>query len=92
MTARGEMVMEQPSGETLKVILSGDWKLGGEMPGADKVQQRLADRPGVRSLVFDTRSLASWDTGLLTFLMNLYAFCSHQKITLNRDGLPPGAL
>ena len=91
MTARGEMVMEQPSADTLKVILSGDWKLGGELPGADKVQQRLEERPGVRNLVFDTRELASWDSGLLTFLMNLGTLCSSQKILLNRDGLPQGA-
>jgi phospholipid/cholesterol/gamma-HCH transport system permease protein len=91
MTARGDMSIEQPSADTLKVILSGHWKLGGELPGADKVQQRLEGRPGVRNLVFDTRELASWDSGLLTFLMNLGPLCSRQKILLNRDGLPPGA-
>jgi phospholipid/cholesterol/gamma-HCH transport system permease protein len=91
MAPRGELTLEQPAADTLKVILSGDWRLGGELPGADKVQQRLADSPGVRHLVFDTRELASWDTGLLTFLMNLGAFCSQQNIRLNRDGLPPGA-
>ena len=71
MTARGEMIMEQPSADTLKVILSGHWDLGGELPGADKVQQTLEGRPGVRNLVFDTRELAHWDSGLLTFLMNV---------------------
>ncbi len=91
MTARGEMTMEQPSGDTLKVILSGHWKLGGELPGADKVQQRIEDRPGVRNLVFDTRELAYWDSGLLTFLINLGNLCSRQKILLNSDGLPQGA-
>jgi phospholipid/cholesterol/gamma-HCH transport system permease protein len=91
MTARGEMILEQPAADTLKLILSGDWKLGGELPGADKVQQRLEERPGVRSLFFDTRELASWDSGLLTFLMNLGTLCSRQKILLNRDGLPRGA-
>ena len=91
MTARGEMIMEQPSADTLKVILSGHWKLSGELPGADKVQQRLEGKPGVRNLVFDTRELAYWDTGLLTFLVNLGNFCSQQKINLNSDGLPPGA-
>jgi phospholipid/cholesterol/gamma-HCH transport system permease protein len=91
MTARGEMIMEQPSADTLKVILSGHWKLGGELPGADKVQQRLAGRPGVRTIIFDTRELASWDSGLLTFLMNLGTLCAREKISLNRDGLPPGA-
>jgi phospholipid/cholesterol/gamma-HCH transport system permease protein len=91
MTARGEMIMEQPSADTLKVILSGHWKLGGELPGADKVKQRLQDRPGVRNLVFDSQQLASWDTGLLTFLLNLDKICSQQKIILNSDGLPQGA-
>jgi phospholipid/cholesterol/gamma-HCH transport system permease protein len=91
MAARGEMTIEQPSADTLKVILAGHWQLGGEMPGADKVQQRLEGRPGVRNLVFDTRELAHWDSGLLIFLINLHTFCSRQKISLNRDGLPPGA-
>jgi phospholipid/cholesterol/gamma-HCH transport system permease protein len=91
MTARGEMIMEQPSADTLKVILSGHWNLGGELPGADKVQQTLEGRPGVRNMVFDTRELAHWDTGLLTFLINVGTLCSRQNIRLNRDGLPPGA-
>jgi len=91
MTARGEMTMEQPSADTLKVILSGQWKLGADLPGADKVQQMLQSRPRVRNLVFDTRELAFWDTGLLTFLDNLRKFCSQQKISLNNDGLPEGA-
>ena len=46
MTARGEMIMEQPSGDTLKVILSGQWKLSGELPGADKVQQSARKQAG----------------------------------------------
>ncbi len=91
MTARGEMILEEPSADTLKVILSGDWQLGGALPGADQVQQRLESRPGVRNLVFDTRELTHWDTGLLTFLVSLHTFCSQQNIHLNSDGLPEGA-
>ena len=91
MTASGEMTIEQPSGDTLKVILSGSWKLGAELPEADKVQQMLQVRPGVRNIVFDTQQLAYWDTGLLTFLLNLRSLCSRQNIGLNSDGLPEGA-
>ena len=57
MTVSGEMTMEQPSGDTLKVILSGSWKLGGELPGADKVQRMLEGRPGVHHIVFDTQNV-----------------------------------
>jgi phospholipid/cholesterol/gamma-HCH transport system permease protein len=83
--------MEQPSVDTLKVKLSGQWRLGADLPEADKVQQTLQDRPGVRNIVFDTRELDSWDSGLLTFLINLRNFCSRQNIGLNTDGLPEGA-
>jgi phospholipid/cholesterol/gamma-HCH transport system permease protein len=91
MTPPGELSMEQLSGDTLKVILSGYWQLSGDLPGADKVQQWLESRPGVRNLVVDAQDLASWDTGLLTFLVNLRKFCSRQKISLNSAGLPQGA-
>jgi phospholipid/cholesterol/gamma-HCH transport system permease protein len=91
MTVRGGMSLEQPSADTLQVILSGQWKLGSELPGTDKIQQTLQDRPGVRKIAFETRQLASWDTGLLTFLMNLGTICYRQHIELNHDGLPVGA-
>lgn len=91
MAARGDMSLEQPAADTLKVILSGQWKLGGELSGAEKVEQRLRDRPGVRNVVFDTRNLAAWDTGLLTFLINLRKICSQQHIRVDSDGLPAGA-
>ena len=91
MTVPGELIMEQPSADTLKVILSGHWKLSGELPGADKIQQVLESKPGVRNLVFDARELVYWDTGLLIFLVSLHKFCSQQKISLNSDGLPQGA-
>ena len=91
MKTLGEIGMEQTSADTLKVIIAGHWKLGAELPGADQVERMLASRPGFRNLVFDTRELASWDTGLLTFLVNLRKFCSQQKISLNNDGLPKGA-
>ena len=91
MTVPGELIMEQPASDTLKVILSGDWKLSGELPGADKIQQVLEGKPGVRNLVFDARELVYWDSGLLIFLVSLHKFCSQQKINLNSDGLPPGA-
>ena len=84
------MTMEQPSADTLKVILSGQWKLVNYYPWPIRFS-RGSKAPGVRNLVFDTRELAYWDTGLLIFLKELNTFCSRQKIDLNYDGLPEGA-
>ncbi len=91
VTTRGEMTLEQPAVDTLKVILSGDWLLGGELPKAETVQQRLENNPAVRRLVFDSQKLGRWDSGLLIFLLNLRNYCAKQNITPNSDGLPEGA-
>jgi phospholipid/cholesterol/gamma-HCH transport system permease protein len=91
MTARGELILEQPSADTLKVILSGDWLLEGEPPKAETVQQRLENTPALRRLVFDSQKLGRWDSGLLIFLLNLRNYSANQNITLNSDGLPEGA-
>ena len=91
MTERAAMTLEQPAADTLKVILAGDWLLGGEPPKAETVQQRLANNPAVRRLVFDAQKLGRWDTGLLIFLLNLQNYCAGHNITLNSDGLPEGA-
>ena len=61
------------------------------MPKAETVQQRLENNPAVRRLVFDTPEAGRWDTGLLTFLLNIRNYCAGHNITLNRDGLPEGA-
>ena len=91
MSAAGELLIEQPSQDTLQVILSGHWKLVESLPSADVVQQRVAGTPGVRNIVFDTRQLADWDSGLLTFLINVRKFCKQQKIQLDSSKLPQGA-
>jgi phospholipid/cholesterol/gamma-HCH transport system permease protein len=91
MSAAGELLIEQPSQDTLQVILSGPWKLEESLPSADVVQQRVAGTPGVRNVVFDTRQLGDWDSGLLTFLINVHEFCTQQKIAIDDSGLPQGA-
>jgi phospholipid/cholesterol/gamma-HCH transport system permease protein len=91
MSAAGELLIEQPSQDSLQVILSGHWKLGESLPSADVVQQRVAGTPGVRNIVFDTRQLADWDSGLLIFLINLREFCTQQKLPIDDSGLPQGA-
>ena len=68
MSAAGELLIEQPSQDTLQVILSGRWKLGEALPSADEIQQKLDGTPGISKIAFDTRQLADWDSGLLIFL------------------------
>ena len=91
MSNPGELLFEQPSEDTLRVILSGSWKLGEELPPADEVGQKFEAAAHIRRIVFDTTALGDWDSGLLTFLRRLWKLCSSSQITLDSSGLPDGA-
>ena len=91
MTLAGEMLLEQSSQDTMRLALSGHWKLGGTLPNASDVEQAIEKAPGIRTLSFNTQGMADWDTGLLTFLVKLGKYCSQQKILIDDSGLPQGA-
>ena len=91
MSGPGELHFDQPSEYTLRLILSGSWKLGEPHPSEDDVRQKIVSIRAVRQINFDTEKLGDWDSGLLTFLRNLSKFCSSSNITLDASGLPDGA-
>ncbi len=92
MSTPGELLFEQPSEDTLRVILSGHWKLGKDLPSADVVMQKVKGAPAVRDIGIDAQGLADWDTGLLIFLADIRNFCAREKIRLKSKGLPQGVM
>jgi polar amino acid transport system substrate-binding protein len=91
MASSGTMQLQKTEEDTLTVALAGSWKLGQELPSADKVQHALEGMSGVGSVAFDTRELTEWDSGLLIFLKQLSEFSAQKKITIEESGLPEGA-
>jgi phospholipid/cholesterol/gamma-HCH transport system permease protein len=91
MSEPGELLFEQPSNDTLQVILSGSWKLGEPLPSTDDVRQKVESSGVIRQISLNAEKLGEWDSGLLTFLRKLWKFCSSSDITLDISGLPAGA-
>jgi len=90
MATPGELLFEQPSAETLRVILSGRWMLGKDLPAGEVVRQKAKQVPAVRDIGIDAQGLAEWDTGLLIFLADVQKFCAEEKIRFTSTGLPQG--
>jgi phospholipid/cholesterol/gamma-HCH transport system permease protein len=44
----------------------------------------------VRRLAFDTTDLAGWDSGLVTFLLDLLGLAAQRQLVVDQDGLPSG--
>ena len=91
MSGPGELLLRQPSEDTLTLILSGRWRLGEALPSAEEVRKKIESAPRLRRIAFDTQKLADWDTGLLTFLTRLRKLCTGSQISLDSSGLPDGA-
>jgi phospholipid/cholesterol/gamma-HCH transport system permease protein len=91
MSDSGELLFEQPSQDTLTVILSGSWKLGEPLPSTDVVRQKVESAGPIRQISFNAEKLGDWDSGLLTFLRKLWKLCSSSDIALDSSGLPDGA-
>ena len=76
---------------TLRVILGGDWLLGGDLPGPDAVLDRLRQTPGPGEIAFETSALGDWDTGLVTTLVAIHRSAEANGVPVDDEGLPEGA-
>ncbi len=77
--------------ESLAISLSGDWLLGGELPGPDPVLDRLRQAPKPTSLAFDAQELGEWDTGLVKTLIAINQSAGANGVEVDDAGLPSGA-
>jgi phospholipid/cholesterol/gamma-HCH transport system permease protein len=77
--------------ESLAIFLSGDWLLGGELPGPDPVLDRLRNSPKPTSLGFDSQLLGEWDTGLVKTLVAISQSAGANGVQVDDTGLPAGA-
>jgi phospholipid/cholesterol/gamma-HCH transport system permease protein len=89
-TATAGLSMTTQAADTLLVKLSGEWKITEPLPSAADAQKPFESAKGVRRVAFDTKDLGGWDSGLLTFLIKMFAACSKAKIEVVKDGLPEG--
>jgi phospholipid/cholesterol/gamma-HCH transport system permease protein len=90
MSAPGELLLRQPSEDTLTLVFTGRWRLGEALPSVDEVRQRVESAPPLRRITFETENLSDWDSGLLTFVTKVRKLCAGRQISLDSSGLPAG--
>ena len=90
MANDGQVLFTRKDDSTLNVQLRGAWRLRTGLPSATLFKRELASGPEVRGITFDARELTSWDSSVLTFLVELSELCRQRGIPLEREGLPVG--
>jgi phospholipid/cholesterol/gamma-HCH transport system permease protein len=85
------IALDDAQAGTLRVSLSGDWKLADDLPGPDPILDRLRKAPQPACLAFDTAALGEWDTGLVTTLIAIHRSAEANGVKVDESGLPDGA-
>jgi phospholipid/cholesterol/gamma-HCH transport system permease protein len=75
---------------TLVIRLLGAWSLRAGIPSTADIQGQVASTAISRRVAFDSRELTSWDSSVLTFLVEVSDLCRQRGIPMNREGLPLG--
>lgn len=88
--ANAELRLSQHADGSLLVTLTGRWSVGGQTPPLRRVTDALDN--GVKTLRFDTREVAAWDSGLLNFVAKLVDYCRANDIGVENSGLPGGVI
>jgi phospholipid/cholesterol/gamma-HCH transport system permease protein len=73
--------------DQLTLALKGEWRKGRLPLTLDAVRSQARS---AQTITLDAHALTGWDSGLLTFLLGLQAFCHAEGIDLRLDGLPEG--
>jgi phospholipid/cholesterol/gamma-HCH transport system permease protein len=90
MSDQGRLSFIQARDGTLVIKLLGAWSLRAGIPSTADVQGQVASRGMSRGVAFDSRELTSWDSSVLTFLVEVSELCQQRGIPMDREGLPVG--
>jgi phospholipid/cholesterol/gamma-HCH transport system permease protein len=87
---QGKISFDRAGDSTLMLRLSGPWHLSRDLPSAAVVMPELQKQPAPKRLSFDTSGLTGWDSGLVSFLLEVDSLCRARGIKDDREGLPAG--
>jgi phospholipid/cholesterol/gamma-HCH transport system permease protein len=88
--ARYEMLTDPAAVDTIRLRLSGSWRLSRPLPAAADVERELEGHSGIRRIAIDAGGLTGWDSGLLIFLRGLDGFADRTGLETDASGLPEG--
>jgi len=89
MTPHATLAATYQDNESL-LSLTGNWTLKANLPETGALQKQLLAARSIKRLGFDATGVDDWDSGLLTWLLELADFCKANHITIDNSGLPNG--
>ena len=83
------LALERRNDGSLVVRLNGRWTFQEGLPDMRAVD-RATNAPSPERLTYDATGLTGWDSGLLTFLVEIEELCKSKTIEVDASNLPEG--
>ncbi|MDD5568162.1 MAG: ABC transporter permease [Candidatus Omnitrophica bacterium] len=87
-----QLSFDHPCANTLRLKLSGEWLIRAVLPSENEVLTQLAGNKNIARITFDASEITKWDSGLVSFLLNLIREGGRRNVTIERQGLPLGVV
>ncbi len=87
---KADLILQRLPDATLTVRLSGEWRLGRQLPQGRELRPQIESLGTVSRITFDTQAMTGWDSGLITCLLDIIEIGSEMHIPIEQDGLPAG--
>src|SRR5512135_3581756 len=71
--------------KTLRVHLRGEWQISGPVPPVKDITAQISGRAGIDKIVFDSSQVKKWDSGMVSFLLQLARECRSRNIDVIRE-------
>ncbi|HEY1722187.1 MAG TPA: ABC transporter permease [Magnetospirillaceae bacterium] len=85
-----ELDLSQAANGLLRVQLAGTWHMADGLPSADPLRGALGRLNGSRRVAFEAGRVKSWDSALVTFVLQLLALSQEADAAVDLGGLPEG--
>ena len=76
--------------DTVCVRLTGAWRLHERLPSPNEVEQALAGNRELRRIALDASGVATWDTGLVAFVLQVLRYAERRNLLVDRAAFPVG--
>ncbi len=86
-----KIVFDYSAPKTLRIKMRGNWQVSDSIPTAGEVIPELGGNVNIAQIVFDSSGLDKWDSGMVSFLLQLARKCQNEKIHIDLESLPQGA-
>ncbi|MGA2775001.1 MAG: ABC transporter permease [Candidatus Omnitrophota bacterium] len=86
-----KIAFDYSSPKILRIRLNGDWQVSAGLPAINEVTLELGSHPDITQVTFEASETIKWDSGFVSFLLQLVRECRRRGIDVVREGLPQGA-